>query len=85
LFLCAGTVANPSYLAKKLMNASLTTTTYGILMTAWLMLVLFAIPLLAFNKPLSDLKVRTLLVYSARSTQLPFKELIRVVKRLLLL
>jgi hypothetical protein len=33
------------------MNASLTTTTYGILMTAWLMLVLFAIPLLAFKSP----------------------------------
>jgi hypothetical protein len=41
-------------------------------------------PVTGIQKPLSDLKVRTLLVYSARSTQLPFKELIRAVKRLLL-
>lgn len=58
-------------IAYELMDAALTTTTYGILMTAWLVLVLFlfAVPLLAFNKPLGDLKVRTLLAYSARSTQ----------------
>ncbi len=57
--------------AYELMDMSLTVKTYGILMTAWLALILvvFAIPLLAFNKPLGDLKVRTLLAYSTHSTR----------------
>jgi hypothetical protein len=57
--------------AHALMDATLTATTYSILMTSWLVLifVLFAIPLLAFNKPLGRLKEKTLLAYSTRSTQ----------------
>ena len=57
--------------AHELMDATLTATTYGILMTGWMVviLVLFSLPLLAFNKPLGKLKEKTLLAYSTRSTQ----------------
>ena len=57
--------------AHELMDATLTTTTYGFIMAGWLVviLVLFAIPLQAFNKPIGKLKEQTLLAYSARATQ----------------
>ena len=57
--------------AHELMDATLTTTAYGFIMAGWLVviLVLFAIPLQAFNKPIGKLKEQTLLAYSARATQ----------------
>ena len=57
--------------AHELMDETLTTTTYGFIMAGWLVviLVLFAIPLQAFNKPIGKLKEQTLLAYSARATQ----------------
>jgi hypothetical protein len=57
--------------AHELLDGALTTTTYGFIMAGWLVviLVLFAIPLQAFNKPLGKLKEQTLLAYSARATQ----------------
>ena len=57
--------------AHELMDETLTTTTYGFIMAGWLVviLVLFAIPMQAFNKPIGKLKEQTLLAYSARATQ----------------
>lgn len=57
--------------ANELLDGTLTTTTYGFIMAGWLLviLVLFAIPLQAFNKPLGKLKEQTLFSYSARATQ----------------
>jgi hypothetical protein len=57
--------------AHELLDEALTNTTYGIIMAGWLLviLVLFAIPLQAFSKPLGKLKEQTLLAYSARATQ----------------
>lgn len=71
MFVFAVSCVLGSVVAYALMDATLTATTYGILLTAWLVviLVLFAIPLMAFNKPLGMLKEKTLLAYSTRSTQ----------------
>jgi len=57
--------------AHELMDATLTTTSYGFIMAGWLVVVLglFAIPLQAFNKPIGKLREQTLLAYSARATQ----------------
>jgi hypothetical protein len=71
MFVFAVSCVLGAVVANELMNATLTTTTYGMLMTGWLVviLVLFAIPLLAFNKPLGRLKEKTLLAYSTNSTR----------------
>ena len=71
MFVFAVSCVLGAVVAQELMNATLTATTYGILMTGWLVviLVLFAIPLLAFNKPLGRLKEKTLLAYSTSSTR----------------
>lgn len=57
--------------AHELMDATLSTTSYGFIMAGWLVVILglFAIPLQAFNKPIGKLKEQTLLAYSARATQ----------------
>jgi len=57
--------------AHELLDGTITTTTYGFIMAGWLVviLVLFAIPLQAFSKPIGKLKEQTLLAYSARATQ----------------
>lgn len=57
--------------AHELMDATLSTTSYGFIMAGWLVVILglFAIPLQAFNKPIGELKEQTLLAYSARATQ----------------
>lgn len=57
--------------AHELLHGTITTTTYGFIMAGWLVLilVLFAIPLQAFSKPIGKLKEQTLLAYSARATQ----------------
>ncbi len=56
--------------ANALMSNEMTTTTYGFIMPVWLVLVLgvFALPLLAFNKPLRTLKDQTLLAYDTLAT-----------------
>ncbi len=57
--------------ANALMDNELTTTTYGFIMPGWLLLVLvlFALPLRAFYKPLQVLKDQTLLAYGAQATR----------------
>ena len=71
MFVFAVSCVLGAVVANELMNETLTATTYGMLMTGWLVviLVLFAIPLLAFNKPLGWLKEKTLLAYSTSSTR----------------
>jgi len=58
-------------LAKELLANGLATTTYGYVMAGWLLIVLmlFSWPLLSFRKPLTDLKERTLLAFSALATR----------------
>jgi len=70
-FVFAVSCALAATVAHEFMDGTLTTTTYGFIMTGWLVviLVLFAIPLQAFNKPIGKLKEQTLLAYSARATQ----------------
>ncbi len=52
-------------------GGTMTTTTYGIVMTGWLVIVLALLiwPLLAFNKPLSELKRKTLRESSPQATR----------------
>jgi hypothetical protein len=58
-------------IAQELLSADLARATYGYVMVGWLLIVfmLFAWPLLAFRKPLTDLKERTLLACGAQATQ----------------
>ena len=58
-------------IANGLMDGSITATTYGYTMAVWLVIVLllFAYPLLAFRKPLGELKKRTILACSAQATR----------------
>ena len=57
--------------ANQMLDVGLGATTYGYIMAGWLLIVLalFAIPLLAFRKPLTALKERTILVCSAQATR----------------
>jgi hypothetical protein len=58
-------------IAQELIAGELTTATYGYLMGVWLLIVLMLLawPLLAFRKPLADLKERTLLACSSQATR----------------
>ena len=58
-------------IAHQLLERTLGMATYGYLMGGWLlaMLALFAYPLTAFRKPLTDLKECTLLIYSSQATR----------------
>jgi hypothetical protein len=60
-----------SAIVYELGGGGMTTTTYGIVLTVWLavVLVLFVWPLLAFNKPLRDLKQKTMLASSTQATR----------------
>jgi len=58
-------------LAHNVFEGGISSTTFGVLTALWLAIVLavFAIPLLAFAQPLSELKERTLLSYGAQATR----------------
>ena len=58
-------------IAHELMDHTLAMATYGYLMAGWLLIIvmLFAYPLTAFHKPLTDLKERTLLLCSSQATR----------------
>ena len=58
-------------LAQELIAGDLAPATYGYVMGGWLLIVLMLLawPLLAFRKPLADLKERTLLACSAQATR----------------
>ena len=60
-----------STIAQGLQTGDFTTTTYGFVMSGWLLivLVLFTYPLLAFRKPLMKLKEQTFIACSAMATQ----------------
>jgi len=57
--------------AQEFLDGSLTTTTFGYVVGAWLLIVLtvLAYPLLAFRKPLAMLKEQTLLFCSSQATR----------------
>jgi hypothetical protein len=58
-------------LARQLLQQDLSVTAYGYVMAGWLVIVFafFAFPLVAFAKPLAELKEKTLLLYSSQATQ----------------
>jgi len=58
-------------IAHELMDRTLTIATYSYLMGGWLLIImmLFAYPLIAFHKPLTDLKEKTLLLCSSQATR----------------
>ncbi len=58
-------------IARQMLDAELDAATYGYVMTGWLALViaLFALPLMAFRKPLKRLKEQTLLQSSSQATR----------------
>lgn len=60
-----------SIIAHELLDSTLGMVAYGYIMGGWLMimLALFAFPLIAFKKPLTELKERTLLLYSSQATR----------------
>jgi hypothetical protein len=71
LFMFALSCVLGAAIAQELMTGVLATATYGYLMGVWLftVLVILAWPLLAFRKPLADLKECTLLLSSAQATR----------------
>jgi hypothetical protein len=71
LFVFAVSCVLGATIAQELMAGDLATATYGYVMGVWLLIVLaiLAWPLLAFLKPLADLKELTLLVSSAQATR----------------
>jgi len=71
MFVFAVSCVLGSAIVQGLQAGELNTTTYSFVMFCWLMLVtmLFAYPLLAFRKPLAELKERTFLTFSALATQ----------------
>lgn len=60
-----------SAIAKQMLEAGLDAGTYGYIMGGWLIIVLtlFAVPLMAFRKPLIELREQTLLACNAQGTQ----------------
>jgi hypothetical protein len=58
-------------IAKQMLEAGLDTATYSYVMAGWLVVVLalFAVPLMAFRKPLTMLKEQTVLASSAQATR----------------
>jgi len=57
--------------AQELLDGTLTPTTFGYVVGAWLLIVLIVLsyPLLAFRNPLTDLKEQTLLLCSSQATR----------------
>jgi hypothetical protein len=66
----AMSVTVAGYILKGLSSGALSTEIYGWMMSAWAAIVvgLFSLPLIAFAKPLTALKVRTRLAAAARAT-----------------
>jgi hypothetical protein len=60
-----------SAIAKHMLEVGLDVATYGYIMTGWLVIVLalFAIPLMAFRKPLTRLREQTILASGAQATR----------------
>jgi len=58
-------------IAQEFLSGDVTMSTYGLVMGGWLLIVLmiFTLPLLSFHKPLTELKRRTYLAYSALATR----------------
>lgn len=58
-------------IASQMLGAGLDALTYGYIMTGWLIIVLafFAVPLMAFRKPLNELRQQTILACNAQATQ----------------
>ena len=58
-------------IAKQMLEVGLDVATYGYIMTGWLAIVLalFAIPLMAFRKPLTRLREQTILASGAQATR----------------
>lgn len=58
-------------IAQELLDGNLTSTIFGYVAGAWLLIVLMVLsyPLLAFRKPLATLKEPTLLLYSSQATR----------------
>lgn len=71
LFIFGISAALGAAIAKHLLLESLTTTTFSIIATGWLVVViaLFAYPLSAFSKPLAELKERSLLMLGTQATR----------------
>lgn len=71
LFVFAISCVLGATIAYELLDNSLSLTTYGYLMAAWLavILLLFTLPLSAYHKLLTDLKERTLLLCSSQATR----------------
>lgn len=70
-FVFAASCVLGAAIARALWGGAVSVTAYGYLMTAWLAIVMvyFALPLLAFSKPLKRLKEETLLLAGASATQ----------------
>jgi hypothetical protein len=66
----AMSVTVAGYILKGLSSGALSTEIYGWMMSAWAAIIvgLFSLPLIAFAKPLTALKVRTRLAAAARAT-----------------
>lgn len=71
LFIFGVSAAIGAVIAKHLLQESLTTTTFSIIATGWLVIVLglFAYPLSAFSKPLAELKEKSLLMLGTQATR----------------
>ncbi|KOF21468.1 membrane protein [Ensifer adhaerens] len=71
LFIFGVSAAIGAAIAKHLLQESLTTTTFSMIATGWLVIViaLFAYPLSAFSKPLAELKERSLLMLGSQATR----------------
>lgn len=71
LFIFGVSAAIGAVIAKHLLQESLTTTTFSIIASGWLVIVLalFAYPLSAFSKPLAELKEKSLLMLGTQATR----------------
>ncbi len=71
LFIFGVSAAIGAAVAKHLLQESLTTTTFSIIASGWLVIVLalFAYPLSAFSKPLAELKEKSLLMLGTQATR----------------
>ena len=71
LFVFALSCSLGAAVANELLDKAISTTAYGYVMAGWLAIVLglFTYPLLAFRKPLADLKTKTLIASSAQATE----------------
>lgn len=71
LFVLAVSCVPASIIAQELIDGTMTTTTYGYVMAAWLVLVLVYLswPLMALREPLTRLRKDTILACSAQATR----------------